>query len=128
MKFENQFIAVPAADRLRTTVEMPFAIDAKIKALEPKTGVLQTTISILVTKLINELAASTIKPGERYEYQDAIANLTLRLPERYYPVAVSSPERVTAAKPATGKKRNRTAKAASGNDGCGASGVAQPAA
>jgi NH3-dependent NAD+ synthetase len=116
MKFENQFALVPPADRLRTTVEIPLRVDARIKAIEPKTGVLQTTISILVTKLIDELNKSNIQPGERYDYQYALAECRLVLPDKYYSDAKSHIEqRSSVVKPATGTKRDRTLKTVSGN-------------
>lgn len=132
MKYENQFADVPSTDRARTTIEMPRKLEAQIKQYEPKTGVLQTTVSLLLTKLSHELTKSNIEPGDRAAYQHALASCILVLPSNYYPAIVGDPsadgERVAITITPTRPKRNRTRKAASGDDGQRASSVARETA
>lgn len=79
MDWKNQFAEVPDTELLRTTVEIPYTINAKIKSFEPKTGVLQNTISILIAKLNNELEQSTLAISDRYGYQAALSGAVLIL-------------------------------------------------
>ena len=79
MKWENQFHAVEQTELLRTTIEIPHSLNALIKSYEPKTGVLQNTISILLTKLSDELRKSNILTADRYAYQRAITECRLEL-------------------------------------------------
>jgi hypothetical protein len=116
MKFENQYADVPKDQILRTTVEIPLTVTAQIKAIEPKTGVLQTTISILLTKLTDELTRIKLQPGDRQAYQHALANCTLCLDGGSGSTAAVAP---------AGKKSARPGKTPSGNDRRGAVSVAR---
>ena len=127
MQYKNQFADVSASDRARTTIELPRKLEAQLKNLEPKTGVIQCTISTLLAKLSDELTKSNLTAGDRFGYQDAVAGCHLIFDAKYYN-AESVPDgiqRSTATQPPTRKKRNRTGKAVSGNDGCGAASVAR---
>lgn len=101
---------------------MPLTLSSQIKSYESKDGVLQTTISILLTKLSDELKRSNIEPGDRAAYQFAISDCTLVLG------GTDKGKRSTLIKPATRTKPARTVKAASGDDDGRAYSVAQPPA
>lgn len=120
MIWQNQFASVPQDQRARTTIEMPRKTEAQLKQYEPKTGVLQTTISILIQKLSDELTKSNLTAGDRAAFQHAVANATFRLPDNCYPA-----ERSAVVKPTTRPKRNRAAQAVGGDDGLGATTMAQ---
>lgn len=79
MDWKNQFYDVPDSEILRTTVDIPHTINSQIKSYEPKTGVLQNTISILVTKLSNELKQSKLLVSDRYGYQVGLTGAVLIL-------------------------------------------------
>lgn len=97
MKWENQFASVVKTELLRTTVDIPHAINSQIKSYEPKTGVLQNTISILLQKLSDELKRSNLTVADRYAYQRAISECSLVLGGNSYPE-----QRSTAPEPSTG--------------------------
>lgn len=119
MHYTNLFANLPADQRVRTTIELPTKIKSVINSYDSKMGVLQTTFSLLFTKLTDELAKSNIPAGEHDKYRHAVAECTISLPVVYYTNSIppdsnrtDSVQRVAAAKPATRPKRNRTAQAA----------------
>lgn len=118
MDWSNQFKDVADTELLRTTVEIPHKINAQIKNYEPKTGVLQNTISILLTKLSYELRDSNLEPGDRYAYQRAIANCTIQL---------DCGKRVTSPEPTTGSVNPVPVETPVRNDGRGTSELARKA-
>lgn len=127
MEYKNQFADVPPSERCRTTIELPRKTESTIKKYESKTGVLQTTVSILVTKLTDELTKSNLSDGERDRYQHAVASATLTFPDEYYNKP-NDGKRVAVAKPAARSKRNSTKQAPCGNDGQRTAGLARETA
>lgn len=94
MTYENQYASLDPSARIRTTFE-PSKVDyACIRSYDPKVGILQTTLSILLTKLCNELRQSNIDPGDWSAYQHAITECHINLG--------GQPERSTVAVPPAG--------------------------
>ena len=109
MTFTNPYLSVPDTDCTRTTILIPFAVSARMKRYEPKTGVRQTTISILLEKLLHELESnSNIQPGDRYGYQAAVADCS---------IVLNSGKRSPAPVASNGDKPVKPAKTPRGNDG-----------
>ena len=104
MDYKNPYLGLPKDAKLRTTFECSWEDVQILRSYEPKEGVIQTTLSILLKTLINELKRN-LEPGDRYAYQYAVANATINLGKR-----VAAPE------PAARKKPTRTGKAVGGND------------
>ncbi len=81
MKYENQYYPLSTEQRIRTTFEPSLADYACLRSFDPKTGVLQTTLSILLTKLCHELRNSKIEPGDWAAYQHALCECRIVLPD-----------------------------------------------
>jgi hypothetical protein len=76
-KWENPFLTVEP--RYRTTIELPEKVSGRIKGIDPKEGVIQITVSILIAKLINELDRLKLTSYSPDEYRYAVANASLTL-------------------------------------------------
>jgi hypothetical protein len=118
MKYENQYLHCKPEDRIRTTFEPSLADVACLRSFDCKAGVLQTTLSILLSKLCHELRNYTISPGDWSAYQHAIVNCRIELD--------CDPKRSPVAVPATRVKHTRARKTPKGHDNGGNSSVAQP--
>jgi hypothetical protein len=79
MEFKNVYLGLPKEHKLRTTFEAALTDVAFLRSFDPKEGNLQTTLSLLLTKLKHELAKSNIQPGDFSTYQHAVANCSLVL-------------------------------------------------
>lgn len=119
MDYKNLYAGLEPSDRVRTTVELPTKTKSAINNYDSKPGVLQTTFSLLFTKLTDELSKSNIPAGEHDKYRHAVANAVISFPAEYYPVtAAAKPttanrgKRSTVAKSATGSVSDSTAQAA----------------
>lgn len=108
MDYKNLYSGLEPSDRVRTTVELPTKTKSAINNYDSKPGVLQTTFSLLFTKLTDELSKSNIPAGEHDKYRHAVANAVISFPAEYYPVT---------AKPATANrgKRGAIAKSTTGS-------------
>ena len=73
MEYKNLFANIPKEDICRSTLQVPFKLKAEFESYDPRQGTIQTTISILLTKLIDELKRTGIEKGDRYAYQAAVA-------------------------------------------------------
>lgn len=118
MEYKNLFSNLPDSDRVRTTVELPTKIKSAINAYDSKPGVLQTTFSLLFTKLTDELAKSNIPAGEHDKFRHAVASCTISLPAEYNPTATkpstaNRAKRSTAGKSATGQVSDSSTQTAS---------------
>ena len=118
MKWENQFLQVPDQHRLRTTIDLPNALSARLKSIDPKEGVIQITVSLLLTKLIHELDRLKLHGYAADEYRFAVANAQLTLAE---------PGRAVE-EPSTGPVNTSAGEAVDRNDGRGNSSVASKTA
>jgi len=108
MEFKNPYLDLPSEQIQRTTLEIPFTEVSKLKAYEPRTGVLQTTLSIILKKVINELERAKLEPGDRYGYHAAITNARIVLCDSTgKPLIDDSASGGTVAKPAARSKRTQ---------------------
>ena len=115
MLYQNQYAALDAKQRTRTTFEPSLTDYACIRGFDPKTGVLQTTLSILLTKLCNELRKSSLQPGDWAEYQLAVADCNI----------VLGGQRITPSDSPTREKPTRPIKTPHRNVGRRVKGLAQ---
>jgi hypothetical protein len=111
-KWQNPFLTVEP--RYRTTFELPEVVNSRLKGIDPKEGVVQITVSLLIQKLINELDRIKLTGYSPDEYHFAVANATLTLAE----------PGGTAEKPTAGLQHPIAVQATERNDGRGVSSVA----
>ena len=102
MNYQNQYLGLAHDEKLRTTFEISRVDASKIRQYDSKEGALQTTTSILIKKLINELDKSGIEVGDYSSYQRAVTDATIILGQRG-----------TVVKPTTGRVRAKSTKAVS---------------
>lgn len=79
MQFTNQYLNLEKHEISRTTIEIDKKRVALLRGFQPRSGVLQTTLSILLEKLCHELEQSKLTTGDWSEYESAIANATITL-------------------------------------------------
>lgn len=99
--FKNPYLNLPRDEISRTTIEIPKKRVALLRSFQPYSGVLQTTLSILLEKLCHELEQSNLQLGESSEYEHAISECRVIIGGR------------TPKQPSTGKKPAKSAKEAS---------------
>ena len=137
MSFTNQYLGLTKEQKLRTTFEIGLTDVARLRSFDPKEGNLQTTLSILVKKLLHELNASTIQPGDFSTYQHAVDTCRIILgdvPETFtigqhtYTRVVDGVQRGPTPDSTPRVKRPRSIKTDSRDDRRGAASVAQQAA
>ena len=69
MKFTNPYVTLPRDEVIRTTIVASINDIKLLRGLDPKEGVFQTTLSILLTKLCHELrTAITNKSLDTEDY------------------------------------------------------------
>lgn len=103
MKFENPYSAnLPSdyipdgvnatdlANKRKSTVYFPEKVVARLTRCRPQIGTFQTTIAILVKKLIEQLDANQLNTYDRERYEQAVANATIRLGGDGGTVAISN--------------------------------------
>ena len=121
LPFLNPWCSLPKDQIHRNSLEVAKEYNEKILQICPKTGVIRTTINLLLKKLVDELERSNITSYAPDDYAFAVANCTITLggatPEHGVP-------RGTNAKPASRRKRAGSAKETRGNDGPRGNGVA----
>ena len=120
MQFKNQFEDLPNEDKIRTTFIIPYKLRSGYAAYDPKEGTIQTVTSILLTKLLDAIKQSSIEAGDRYGFQQAVADCEIRIGgtdsvDKSGSTVVKSP---------TGRKHPRAVKAATRNDAGGNASVA----
>ncbi len=130
--FENPYINVPPAERTRTTIDIANMDLSKLKRVHPGT-IVQTTINILIRKLVDELERNGITEYAPDEYELAVANCSIALGGKHAVLtsAESTPTNAdtgeqppklgrTAGVSKPRKNRSRSTKKTSGDDGSGA--------
>ncbi len=70
--FSNPYDSVPPTERTRSTLVLPNQVLARIRQVHPKGGIIQTTISILIEKLIYELDRANITDYDPGRYESAV--------------------------------------------------------
>ena len=79
MDFKNPYAVIePPEDKLRTTFVCTWSDKQKLLKYEPKDGVVQITLAILLKKLINELEQH-VQPGDIFAYHAAVCGATISL-------------------------------------------------
>lgn len=121
-EFKNQYDGLPKEAVSRTTFSVSRKDVAFLLSFDPKLGNLQTTLSLLLTKCIHELRQSNIAPGDYSSYNTAVAGLTVRLPDGFYPGTHT--ERSPAGVPPAGDVPHGTTKTSRGNERRRAKGMA----
>lgn len=112
--FKNPVLTVPPQLQLRSTLVVKSCVDARIKQIYPKSGVLQTTINLLLDKLCYELDRCELKEFDPGAYERAITGCRIEL---------DCEQRSTVAESATGVGLAQSPEANNGNDGPGAFGL-----
>jgi hypothetical protein len=114
MEFKNPYLATPPKERSRTTLEIPFSVVSGVKKYEPKDGAIQTTVSILLDKFLNEYGKRNHEIGDRAAYHNAVCGATIVLPgqEQQSSVTGTDTSRGTVTKPTTRRKPAKSKQAA----------------
>jgi len=79
MKYENHWLALPNEQQLKTSFVIERKIAAQLAGIHGKTGTLQTTVAILLTKLTHELESAGITNYDPTAYEHAIAGCCISL-------------------------------------------------
>lgn len=116
LEITDPFLDVPRRNKTRTTIMVPNTIISRIKRVDPKTGVLQSTINVLLDKLANELDRNRLNEYDRESYAFGLVHSSLTLARRS--PAINSP---------SGSVTSLTVQASSGDDGRRTSSVAPEA-
>lgn len=130
-QFLNPYEHISADDMLhRTTIQFSKRAYERIRRVKPQAGVLQTTINILLSKLINELdkrpdLSDSYNPDA---YDFAVANCSITLGGSAGSPTSNILQRSSTPLPPNGMLAFIPSQAAHRNDGPGASPVAQQAA
>lgn len=82
MKFENPYENMPAEERVRTTIDVSSKTHAFVLGLRGRKGTLQTTINLLLEKLLTTLIEHGITSFDPHEYEHAVANARIVFPTR----------------------------------------------
>lgn len=114
--FSNPWKELSKDALLKTTVDVSRDLISDIVRVHSKQGVLQTTIYLLLTKLVDELKRNDLTEYDPAAYELGVAGCT---------ITFHLPQRSAANVPAAGQQLDGTAKATSGNDGPGSNGLAQ---
>lgn len=77
--FENPYADVPKTHRTRTTIDLATADKSFMDSLHGRSGTMQTTINILVSKAINELKRIGFGSYDPDRYEYAIAHCAIVL-------------------------------------------------
>lgn len=77
--FRNPVLSVPQPLQLRSTLVVKSSVDARIKQIYPKSGVLQTTINLLLDKLCYELDKCRLTEFDPGAYERAITGCRIEL-------------------------------------------------
>ena len=80
MQYANPYANTPRKERHRTTIEVPKRLIARLNAVHPQSGVLQTTINILLKKLDDELTRIGLNTYDTAAFEYSVAGAVLALP------------------------------------------------
>lgn len=90
-RFTNLWLAIPPAQRVRTTILIPSRTYSDFAKLHPKSGVLQTTICQLIEKLTHELKRVNFTEYDPARYELAIAGCSIQLGGEHYLITNADP-------------------------------------
>ncbi|MDE2097268.1 MAG: hypothetical protein KGL39_08505 [Patescibacteria group bacterium] len=80
MEFKNVYLGIPRDETIRTTFFASKRDIALLRSFDPKEGVFQTTLSILLTKLCNELRLQQrIEQGDYSGFHRAVCDAVIHL-------------------------------------------------
>lgn len=89
---------------LRTSVNIPLPVINEIKRLEGKTGVIQNTVDVLLSKFYEQLKSANFLTSDRQSYHRAVNECGVIIGGQPKPAdKTNNRKRSPAAKPATGK-------------------------
>lgn len=127
-ELQSPFSTIPVEAKTRTTFLVPDRIVAQIRAVMPKTGVMQLTIDILIDKFANELRKRNITDFSPDDYLRALRELSITIPFGYadHTSGPTGPNGGSAhGVPATGPVPHQPAETPHRDDGLGTGGVGQ---
>jgi hypothetical protein len=78
-QFTNPYASIPEGERLKTTIIIGGRDKSFLAALHPEQGVMQTTVALLVTKLIATLKEHGINEYDPVTYAAAVSGATITL-------------------------------------------------
>lgn len=81
-KFANPYESLPYEDKVRTTIDVAQRTHGFVLGCRGRVGTLQTSINILLEKLVTALTEHGITSFDPDAYEHAVANCTIVLPGR----------------------------------------------
>ena len=79
LTFDNPYESTPPAELLRTTIEIDRKAHGRLYRCRSKKGTLQTTLNILLDRLIQQLDKHGINEYDPERYEHAVSNLSINL-------------------------------------------------
>ncbi len=126
MKFENPFESLPDEKLLRTTIKVSREVHGDLFKVHPTSGVLQTTINILLIKIYAELIRHDLRCYDPERYKHAIANCIIVFPGAAGWDELNLLHGIPGGPPPAGGQSSSAAEASVRNDAGGTGLVAQP--